>query len=78
MLHKKNAFPKQIEKATLISEKPYRFLEAGDAPACDTKDLEELVVEGLAFSSLVVGVLPLFGKSRGANSYFVPAKVHRR
>ena len=76
LFDEKHALPKQIEKATLLSEQPYRLFEARNPSPAHTKDFKEFVIESLALASFVMRILPVFGEAGGANSDFVPAKVH--
>ena len=76
LLYEQYALPEKVDKAALVAEFLYRFLEAGDPATRDAEHLEEFVVEGLALATLIVSVLPLVGEACRACSDFVPTEAH--
>ena len=76
LLDEEHAFPEQVDEASLVTKFLDGFLEAGDAAARDAENLEKLVVEGLAFPTFVVGMVPFLGKAGGASSDLVPTEAH--
>lgn len=76
LLNQQHLRPKQIDEAVTVVELTDEFLVACDAPALDAEDFEELIVEGLRFALLIMGIAPFFGKAVCANADFIPGQTH--
>src|SRR5450759_3637927 len=77
LLDEEHALPEQVDESSFCTKLLDGFLEAGDAPAGDAENLEKLIVEGLAFATFVMGILPFLGKAGSASSDLVPTEAHR-
>src|ERR1035437_4628255 len=76
LLDEEHTLPEQVDESSFGTKLLDGFLEAGDAPAGDAENLEKLIVEGLAFATFVMGILPFLGKAGSASSDLVPTEAH--
>ena len=66
MLHDKHAGPEEVDEVVALVELLHMHLEAHDAVALYSEDLEELQPEALGLRVLIVGMGPLLGEGGGA------------
>ncbi len=76
VLDQQHAFPEQINEALFVAELFDWFLEAGDALAVYSEDVEELNPEWLGFGIFRSLILPALGEFQRAVTDFVPRKCH--
>jgi hypothetical protein len=78
VLGQQSARPEQVNEAPVAGELPDRLLEGGDGAAADAEDVEEVVLEGLAFGGLARFALPFAAEGDGAVANFIPRQWHGR
>lgn len=66
VLYQERALPQQVNIAIPAVLLRYPVLEAGDPPAGDAEDVEELVPEGLSLCVLAAILFPLLGEGNSA------------
>ena len=70
------ARPEQVNEAPVAGELFNRFLEGSHRAAADAKDVEEVVLERLAFGGLAGFALPFAAEGDGAVANLIPRQWH--
>lgn len=76
VLNEEGAGPQEVNAAPVARELLYRLLEAGDHPALDSEDIEEVIPKGLALGGFPRLAHPLLREGDGAVFDFVPGEGH--
>ncbi|MCY4427672.1 MAG: hypothetical protein OXC05_11685 [Halieaceae bacterium] len=72
LLNQQYTGPEQVDEAGMVIQLPYMLLKTRHRAALDPKDVEEIIVEALSFSTLAHRIPPLVGESGGAGTNLIP------